>query len=60
MRIEGYGDIPERDFRHQTSDDQTGKAACGIGSTCGGWHSGGRFLDYARNDRDGRDLRKEV
>ena len=48
------------DFRHQTSDNQTGNAACGVDSADGGLYGGGRFLDCARNDGDGRDLRKEV
>ena len=38
-------------FRRETSDNQTDSVACGVGSTWGVLHGGGRFLDYARNDR---------
>ena len=48
----------------QTSDNQTDSVACGVCSTDGRWYGGGRFLDYARNDRgedrfEERDLRFE-
>ena len=38
-------------FRRETSDNQTDSVVCGVGSTCGGWHGGGRFLHGARNDK---------
>ena len=60
MRFEAYGDIPERDFRRSDFRRQTGSVACGVGSTCGVLHGGGRFLDYARNDGNKIVLRKEV
>lgn len=44
----------------QTSDNQTDSVACGVGSTCGVLHGGGRFLDCARNDGNKIVLRKEV
>lgn len=44
----------------QTSDNQTDSVACGVGSTDGRRHGGGRFLDFARNDRGKIDLRKEI
>ena len=49
------------DFRLQTSDvrRQIGSVACGVYSTDGRWYGGGRFLDYARNDGNKRDLRNE-
>ena len=60
LRIEDVEAIWRETSDIQTSDDQTGNAACGVDSAYGGLYGGGRFLDCARNDRDKRDLRKEV
>ena len=47
-------------FRIETSDNQTDSVVYGVDSAYGGLYGGGRFLDCARNDGDGRDLRKEI
>ena len=60
MRFEGMETIRWETSDAQTSDNQTGSVACGVGSTWGVLHGGGRFLDYARNDGNKIVLRKEV
>ena len=60
MRIEEVETTRWETSDGQTSDNQTDSVACGVGSTWGVLHGGGRFLDCARNDRGGKGLRKEV
>ena len=53
MRIEEVETTRWETSDNQTSDfrHQTGSVACGVCSTDGRWYGGGRFLDFARNDR---------
>ena len=51
MRFESVEAIWRETSDIQTSDDQTGNAACGVDSAYGRLYGGWRFLDCARNDR---------